>query len=131
MRKTLIKSIGSRVSKGSSALCKRWSQIVYCLSTQGRPLTSFLFAPELGHSPNSDSERDVTTITSSKKAKTNTTKGFLQYATSNVFVMLEKSQIQKFKEAFNMTDQNRDGFIHTEGMHDIPALLGKNAADEC
>lgn len=32
--------------------------------------------------------------------------------------------IQEFKEAFNMIDQNRDGFIDKEDLHDMLASLG-------
>ena len=35
-------------------------------------------------------------------------------ATSNVFAMFDQNQIQEFKEAFNMIDQDRDGFITKE-----------------
>ena len=34
-------------------------------------------------------------------------------------------EIQEFKEAFTMIDQNRDGFIDTEDLHDMLASLGK------
>jgi len=61
---------------------------------------------------------------SSKKAKTKTTKKRPQRATSNVFAMFDQSQIQEFKEAFNMIDQNRDGFIDKEDLHDMLASLG-------
>ncbi|XP_025210290.1 myosin regulatory light chain 12B-like isoform X3 [Theropithecus gelada] len=67
---------------------------------------------------------------SSKKAKTKTTKKRPQGATSNVFAMFDQSQIQEFKEAFNMIDQNRDGsFIDKEDLHDMLASLGKNPTD--
>ncbi|CAD7680963.1 unnamed protein product [Nyctereutes procyonoides] len=46
---------------------------------------------------------------SSQRAKTKTTKKHPQRTTSNVFAMFDQSQIQEFKEAFNMIDQNRDG----------------------
>ena len=46
-------------------------------------------------------------------------------ATSNVFAMFDQAQIQEFKEAFNMIDQNRDGFIDKEDLHDMLASLGK------
>ncbi|XP_006897581.1 PREDICTED: myosin regulatory light chain 12B-like isoform X1 [Elephantulus edwardii] len=65
----------------------------------------------------------------SKKAKTKTTKKRPQRATSNVFAKFDKSQIQEFKEAFNMIDQNRDGFIDKEDLHDVLASLGKNPTD--
>nr|XP_010335879.1 calcium-binding protein 1-like [Saimiri boliviensis boliviensis] len=64
-----------------------------------------------------------------KKAKTKTTKKRPQRATSNVFAMFDQSQIQEFKEAFNMIDQNRDGFIDKEDLHDMLASLGKNPTD--
>lgn len=48
-----------------------------------------------------------------------------QRATSNVFAMFDQSQIQEFKEAFNMIDQNHDGFICKEDLHDMLASLGK------
>ncbi|XP_006896051.1 PREDICTED: myosin regulatory light chain 12B-like isoform X2 [Elephantulus edwardii] len=61
---------------------------------------------------------------SSKKAKTKTTKKRPQRTTSNVFAMFDQSQIQEFKEDFNMIDQNRDGFINKEDLHDMLASLG-------
>ncbi|TEA39358.1 hypothetical protein DBR06_SOUSAS2110119, partial [Sousa chinensis] len=74
--------------------------------------------------------RDLTATMSSKRAKTKTTKKRPQRATSNVFAMFDQSQIQEFKEAFNMIDQNRDGFIDKEDLHDMLASLGKNPTDE-
>ncbi|XP_041490995.1 myosin regulatory light chain 12B-like isoform X2 [Microtus oregoni] len=61
---------------------------------------------------------------SSKKAKTKTTKKRPQRATSNVFAMFDQYQIQEFKEAFNMIDQNWDGLIDKEDLHDMLASLG-------
>ncbi|KAK7881730.1 hypothetical protein WMY93_030139 [Mugilogobius chulae] len=61
---------------------------------------------------------------SSKRAKGKTTKKRPQRATSNVFAMFDQSQIQEFKEAFNMIDQNRDGFVDKEDLHDMLASLG-------
>ncbi|XP_012661905.1 myosin regulatory light polypeptide 9-like isoform X2 [Otolemur garnettii] len=66
----------------------------------------------------------------SKRTKTKTTKKRPQDAISNVFAMFDQSQIQEFKEAFNMIDQNRDGFIDKEDLHDMLASLGKNPTDE-
>jgi myosin regulatory light chain 12 len=43
--------------------------------------------------------------------------------------MFDQAQIQEFKEAFNMIDQDRDGFISKEDLHDTLASLGKNPAD--
>uniref|UniRef100_A0AAV2M5Q3 EF-hand domain-containing protein n=1 Tax=Knipowitschia caucasica TaxID=637954 RepID=A0AAV2M5Q3_KNICA len=71
-----------------------------------------------------------TAAMSSKRAKGKTTKKRPQRATSNVFAMFDQSQIQEFKEAFNMIDQNRDGFIDKEDLHDMLASLGKNPSDE-
>lgn len=53
-----------------------------------------------------------------------------QRATSNVFAMFDQAQIQEFKEAFTMIDQNRDGFIDKEDLHDMLASLGKNPTDD-
>ncbi|KAL4692730.1 hypothetical protein H8959_016540 [Pygathrix nigripes] len=36
--------------------------------------------------------------------------------------MFEQSQIQEFKEAFTI-DQNRDGFINKEDLHDITGTI--------
>jgi len=58
-----------------------------------------------------------------------TTKKRAQRATSNVFAMFDQAQIQEFKEAFNMIDQDRDGFISKEDLHDMLASLGKDPAD--
>eukprot|EP00745_Piridium_sociabile_P043090 TRINITY_DN87547_c0_g1_i1.p1 TRINITY_DN87547_c0_g1~~TRINITY_DN87547_c0_g1_i1.p1 ORF type:complete len:172 (-),score=57.59 TRINITY_DN87547_c0_g1_i1:943-1458(-) len=66
---------------------------------------------------------------SSRKTKLKTTKKRAQRATSNVFAMFDQSQIQEFKEAFNMIDQNRDGFIDKEDLADMLASLGKNPTE--
>ncbi|KAK4812714.1 hypothetical protein QYF61_015033 [Mycteria americana] len=68
---------------------------------------------------------------SSKRAKAKTTKKRPQRATSNVFAMFDQSQIQEFKEAFNMIDQNRDGFIDKEDLHDMLASLGEEILPSC
>ncbi|XP_076462418.1 myosin regulatory light chain 12B-like [Babylonia areolata] len=60
---------------------------------------------------------------------TNKKKKRAQRATSNVFAMFDPAQIQEFKEAFNMIDQNRDGFIDKEDLGDMLASLGKNPTD--
>lgn len=49
---------------------------------------------------------------------------------SNIFAMFEESQIQEFKEAFNMIDQNRDGVIDKEDLTDMLASLGKKWGNE-
>ncbi|ERE75824.1 myosin regulatory light chain 2, ventricular/cardiac muscle isoform-like protein, partial [Cricetulus griseus] len=43
---------------------------------------------------------------------------------SNVFSMFEQTQIQEFKEAFTIMDQNRDGFIDKNDLRDTFAALG-------
>jgi len=65
-----------------------------------------------------------------KTGRRGVTKKRAQRATSNVFAMFDQAQIQEFKEAFNMIDQNRDGFIDKEDLHDMLASLGKNPTDE-
>ncbi|XP_039218566.1 myosin regulatory light chain 2, ventricular/cardiac muscle isoform [Crotalus tigris] len=44
---------------------------------------------------------------------------------SNVFSMFEQAQIQEFKEAFTIMDQNRDGFIDKADLRDTFAALGR------
>lgn len=39
------------------------------------------------------------------------------------------SQIQEFEEGFKMKDQNRDGFLNKEHLHDMLVSLGKYSAD--
>ncbi|XP_041437760.1 myosin regulatory light chain 2B, cardiac muscle isoform isoform X1 [Xenopus laevis] len=46
-------------------------------------------------------------------------------ASSNVFSMFDQSQIQEFKEAFTIMDQNRDGFIDKGDLRDTFAALGR------
>jgi len=43
--------------------------------------------------------------------------------------MFDQAQIQEFKEAFNMIDQNKDGLIDKEDLHDMLASLGKDPTD--
>ncbi|XP_063724508.1 myosin regulatory light polypeptide 9-like [Symsagittifera roscoffensis] len=50
--------------------------------------------------------------------------------TSNVFAMFEQTQIHEFKEAFNMIDTNKDGFITAEDLREIYGNLGKDVSDE-
>ena len=44
---------------------------------------------------------------------------------SNVFSMFEQSQIQEYKEAFTIIDQNRDGIISKDDLRDVLASLGQ------
>ncbi|XP_071143138.1 myosin regulatory light chain 2, smooth muscle minor isoform-like [Mytilus edulis] len=53
-----------------------------------------------------------------------------QRYTSNVFAMFDQTQIQEFKEAFNMIDQNRDGYIDKDDLLDMMTSLGKDPPNE-
>merc|ERR1712134_197008 len=78
-------------------------------------------------------ESDFDCLTESKKMasrKTKKPKKRAQRATSNVFAMFGQDQIQEFKEAFNMIDQNRDGFVDKDDLHDMLASLGKDPTDK-
>nr|ABD04174.1 myosin regulatory light chain 2-like protein [Anthopleura elegantissima] len=65
-----------------------------------------------------------------KDKKKGGTKKKAQRATSNVFAMFDQQQIQEFKEAFNMVDQNRDGFISKDDLAATFDSLGKLVNDE-
>ncbi|KAF0987939.1 hypothetical protein HZS_4776 [Henneguya salminicola] len=54
----------------------------------------------------------------------------VQRMTSNIFAMFDQAQIQEFKEAFNMIDQNHDGFIDKEDLKETYLSLGKEVADK-
>ncbi|XP_005344520.1 myosin regulatory light chain 2, ventricular/cardiac muscle isoform isoform X2 [Microtus ochrogaster] len=49
----------------------------------------------------------------------------IEGGSSNVFSMFEQAQIQEFKEAFTIMDQNRDGFIDKNDLRDTFAALGR------
>ncbi|XP_078081354.1 myosin regulatory light chain 2B, cardiac muscle isoform-like [Mustelus asterias] len=49
---------------------------------------------------------------------------------SNVFSMFDQTQIQEFKEAFTIMDQNRDGFINKDDLRDTFAALGLTTKSE-
>jgi len=48
-----------------------------------------------------------------------------QRSSSNVFANFDQQQIQEFKEAFTIIDQNRDGFIDATDLKDMWASLGR------
>lgn len=48
-----------------------------------------------------------------------------QRATSNVFALFKQAQIQEFKEAFTMMDQNRDGIIDKDDLIAIHQQIGR------
>lgn len=52
-----------------------------------------------------------------------------QRATSNVFAMFNQAQIQEFKEAFNLIDQNHDSFIDSEDLREMLGSLGQQVDD--
>ena len=66
---------------------------------------------------------------SSKKGKGKTKKK-AQRAASNVFAMFDQQTIQEFKEAFNMIDVGRDGFIDKSDLNETFINLGKMATDD-
>lgn len=53
-----------------------------------------------------------------------------QRMTSNVFAMFDQTQIQEFKEAFNMIDANKDQLICTDDLAEIFASLGKDPSQQ-
>jgi len=50
-------------------------------------------------------------------------------ATSNVFSMFQQSQIQEFKEAFTLIDNDRDGVIGTEDLRAIFSSVGRDPSE--
>ncbi|XP_041344767.1 myosin regulatory light chain 2, ventricular/cardiac muscle isoform isoform X1 [Pyrgilauda ruficollis] len=72
----------------------------------------------LGHP--SQGHRQLSEAMAPKKAKKR-----IEGANSNVFSMFEQAQIQEFKEAFTIMDQNRDGFIDKADLRDTFAALGE------
>lgn len=53
-----------------------------------------------------------------------------QRSSSNVFANFDQQQIQEFKEAFTIIDQNRDGFIDATDLKDMWASLGRVQDDK-
>merc|ERR1711970_1328905 len=64
-----------------------------------------------------------TTEMAPKKAKRRQQQG--EGGSSNVFSMFEQSQIQEYKEAFTIIDQNRDGIISKDDLRDVLATMGQ------
>jgi len=50
--------------------------------------------------------------------------------TTNVTSMFRQAQIQEYKEAFTMIDQNRDGIIDIEDLKDMYSNLGRIPPDD-
>ncbi|KAH7980985.1 hypothetical protein HPB49_020648 [Dermacentor silvarum] len=61
----------------------------------------------------------------SKRGKSDSTKRRAQRATSNVFAMFEQNQIAEFKEAFQMIDSNKDGFVDKNDLRATWDSLGR------
>ena len=68
-------------------------------------------------------------MSTATKRRTKGTKKRVVRATSNVFAMFDQNQIHEFKEAFNIIDQNRDGFIDTEDLKNMFDSLGQDKGD--
>ena len=66
---------------------------------------------------------------SSKKSKGKSKKRATR-AASNVFAMFDQQTIQEFKEAFNMIDVGRDGFIDKSDLNETYINLGKLCTDD-
>lgn len=65
----------------------------------------------------------------SRSKKSRAPKKRVARRTSNVFAMFEQAQIQEFKEAFNVIDQNRDGFIDKDDLREVYGNFGKEVED--
>ncbi|TKS85101.1 Myosin light chain 5 [Collichthys lucidus] len=81
--------------------------------------------PETQQTDHGETEQQQDTMASRKTKKKEGGAKRAQRASSNVFSMFEQTQIQEFKEAFTLIDQNRDGFIDKEDLKDTYASLGK------
>ncbi|KAI3388933.1 hypothetical protein SNEBB_006757 [Seison nebaliae] len=53
-----------------------------------------------------------------------------QRATSSVFTMFDQHQVQEFKEAFSLMDQDRDGTISVDDLREVYSSLGKPCKDD-
>merc|ERR1712110_1303354 len=95
-----------------------------------RTQRAYLLIFEIGYQQFQKENYPITMSSRKTAGRRGTTKKRAQRATSNVFAMFNQDQIQEFKEAFNMIDQNRDGFIDKEDLHDMLASLGKDPTDE-
>ena len=63
------------------------------------------------------------------QAARRTRKKRAQRATSNVFAMFNQEQIQEFKEAFSVIDQNHDGVIDESDLKEMLGSLGQQSDD--
>lgn len=69
--------------------------------------------------------RSAAAVKMSKRGKSDSTKRRAQRATSNVFAMFEQNQIAEFKEAFQMIDSNKDGFVDKNDLRATWDSLGR------
>ncbi|KAL0617086.1 Myosin regulatory light chain 2, skeletal muscle isoform [Plecturocebus cupreus] len=70
---------------------------------------------------NPGSTKNIKISQAPKKAKRRAVEG----GSSSVFSMFDQTQIQEFKEAFTVIDQNRDGIIDKEDLRDTFAAMGR------
>ncbi|XP_013776000.1 myosin regulatory light polypeptide 9-like [Limulus polyphemus] len=66
----------------------------------------------------------------SKRGKSDSQKKRAGRATSNVFAMFEQNQIAEFKEAFQLIDNNKDGFIDKNDLRATFDSLGRLVNEE-
>lgn len=59
-----------------------------------------------------------------KSTKSSVTKKRAHRELSNVIAMFDQAQIQDFRRAFNLVDQNNDGFIDKKDLYDMLISLG-------
>jgi len=59
-----------------------------------------------------------------KSTKTSVTKKRAHRELSNAIAMFDHEQIQDFRRAFNLVDQNNDGLIDKKDLHDMLISLG-------
>ncbi|XP_043942628.1 myosin regulatory light chain 2, skeletal muscle isoform [Protopterus annectens] len=84
-----------------------WDHLVPC----------HLFTP----SHRSSSSNQPPATMAPKRAKRKAAEG----GSSNVFSMFDQTQIQEFKEAFTVIDQNRDGIIDKDDLRDTFGAMGR------
>ena len=130
--------VGSKLSQTQSGQQKRANLVFSSVQRRYKDLisafTAALCRPRCSISTFlvgvSDQKLEVKMSSRKTAGRRGTTKKRAQRATSNVFAMFNQDQIQEFKEAFNMIDHNRDGFIDNEDLHDMLASLGKDPTED-
>ncbi|KAJ7309815.1 hypothetical protein JRQ81_007885 [Phrynocephalus forsythii] len=89
---------------------------IYCLGSPNSGGTSGQISARSLRAEDTSGPREMAPKKAKKRA---------EGANSNVFSMFEQAQIQEFKEAFTIMDQNRDGFIDKADLRDTFAALGR------